>query len=253
MKLIRGISLFVVYPLLLLGVGFFAGLEFSGFQYGQERDGGSSLLLLGLPTGIGEQSAYLGEKAGKGEEPVSEEGKDEGRLDAGEETGEEPGAEGHSEEIREAAVSGDTLCVDTAYVLEEMDILHRTSVRTTHRLPSKYVGMTREQFVEAMAIYEASPPLSELERGFVNLEVRSFAREQVVVQMNYRYVQPSESFYLAVYDNEVIVYLEDRKTVYIETQIKLDSLPEELQRDIIQMMWIENEEKLYDFLENYSS
>ena len=126
-------------------------------------------------------------------------------------------------------------------------------VETTLRLPDKYVGMNREEFLQAMDLYEAFPPLSEMERGFVNLEVLSFSRERVVVQMNYTYVQPSESFYLAVYDNEVIVYLEDRKTVYIETEIELDSLPEQIQHNIIQMMWIENEEKLYDFLENYSS
>ena len=56
-----------------------------------------------------------------------------------------------------------------------------------------------------------------------------------------------------LFRSEVIVYLEDRKTVYIETEIELDSLPEQIQHNIIQMMWIENEEKLYDFLENYSS
>ena len=71
--------------------------------------------------------------------------------------------------------------------------------------------------------------------------------------MNYKYIQPSSSFYLAAYDNKIIVYLEDRKTVYIETGIPLDSLPVKLQQSIIDMMWIENEEKLYDFLENYSS
>ena len=55
------------------------------------------------------------------------------------------------------------------------------------------------------------------------------------------------------YDNKVIVYLEDKKTVYIETGILLDSLPGEIQQSIMEMMWIENEEKLYNFLENYSS
>ena len=66
-------------------------------------------------------------------------------------------------------------------------------------------------------------------------------------------MEPSASFYLAVYDNNVIVYLEDMKTVYIETDIRLDTLPEKLQQEIMEMMWIENEEKLYSFLENYSS
>ena len=52
------------------------------------------------------------------------------------------------------------------------------------KLPDKYVGMNREQFLEAMELYEAFPPLSEMERGFVSLEVLSFSRKRVVVQMN---------------------------------------------------------------------
>ena len=114
--------------------------------------------------------------------------------------------------------------------------------------------MNREQFVEAMKLYEASPPLAEMSRGFESLEVLSFSRERVVVQMNYRYVKPSSSFYLAVYDNEVVVLLEDKETIYIDdTRIMLDELPDDIQQDIIHMLWIENEEKLYAFLEAYSS
>ena len=47
--------------------------------------------------------------------------------------------------------------------------------------------------------------------------------------------------------------MEDKQTVYIETDIRVDLLPEELQQQIIQMMWVENQEELYNFLENYSS
>ena len=156
-------------------------------------------------------------------------------------------------EALEAASSSETLYVGTQYVLEETDINRHTVVETSWSLPDKYVGMTREQFLEAMEIYQSSPPLKELERGFVGLEVLAFSRERVVVQMNYSYVQPSASFYLAVYNNEVIVFLDDRETVYIETKIHLDSLPEEVQQEIIQMMRVESEEELYNFLETYSS
>ena len=41
--------------------------------------------------------------------------------------------------------------------------------------------------------------------------------------------------------------------MYIETDISLDSLPAHLQQNIIDMMWIRDEEELYSFLENYSS
>ena len=40
--------------------------------------------------------------------------------------------------------------MDTKYVLEETDVLHHTVVETTWRLPDKYVGMNREQFLQAI-------------------------------------------------------------------------------------------------------
>jgi len=87
----------------------------------------------------------------------------------------------------------------------------------------------------------------------VGLEVLSFSREKVMVRMDYRYVQPSASFYLAVSDNEVVVYLEDRSTVYINTGISLEELPEQIQLQIMDMLFVPDEETLYDFLETYSS
>lgn len=157
------------------------------------------------------------------------------------------------ESVTQVASVSETLCVDTEYVTEETDIDNGTVVETTGRLPDKYIGMNREQFLSAMKNYEMFPPLSEVERGFINLEVLSFSREKVVVQMNYSYIQPGNCFYLAVRDNEIVVYLEDMETVYINTGIELSSLPEEIQQEIIQMIMVEDEQSLYHFLENYSS
>lgn len=149
--------------------------------------------------------------------------------------------------------SGETLSVDTEYILEETDLNTGSVVETTWRLPDKYIGLNREQFLENMENYEMFPPLSEIERGFVSLEVLSFSREKVVVQMNYRYIQPGNSYYLAVRNHEVVVYLEDLETVYINTGIMLDSLPKDIQMELMQTIWVEEEEKLYNFLEAYSS
>ena len=145
------------------------------------------------------------------------------------------------EDLAAVSSSKETLSVDTKYVLEETDIVNNTVVETTKRLPDAYVGMTREQFLAAMESYAAFPPLVEMERGFVGLEVVSFSREKVVVQMNYQYLQPSQSFYLAVRENEVVVYLEDMETVFINTGIVLETGG--VQLEIIQMLWIENERR----------
>ena len=241
MKFVKGISLFFVFPMTMLGVGFYFGVVSSHFFYSGEQ----------VPGSYNENKEFM--------ESIPSESRVESSADflnyRSEETdsGNSDLSFAEQELAREAAAASETLSVDTEYVLEEANILDQTVVETTWRLPAQYVGMNRQQFLEVMEQYEAHPPLSERERGFVSLEVLSFSRERVVVRMNYRYVQPSSSFYLAVYDNEVVVYLEDKKTVYINTKIPLSSLPESTQQEIIQMMWVPDEESLYNLLENYSS
>lgn len=218
MKFVKSISLFFLYPAVMFGIGFWLGVESMHFFY------------------PGEQSERVVQEV-----PVQE---------SETEVQDYSKAEGA---VSQVASSMEMLCVDTEYVLEETDIDNGTVVETVWQLPDKYIGMNREQFLAAMENYELFPPLSEIERGFVNLEVLSFSREKVVVQMNYRYVQPSSSFYLAVRNNEVVVYLEDMETVYINTGIELTSLPEDMQQEVIRMIWVEDEESLYNLLENYSS
>ena len=244
MKFVKGIGLFFLYPLTMLVIGFYVGVEVTqNFYPGHNRlfwrneqtvePGGDA-----AGENVEQNPAALGSDSTQTAEGISELAED--TTDQG-------------EEAQYVSSASETLYVGTKYVLEETDVLRHTVVETTWSLPNKYVGMNREQFLTAMETYAAAPPLKELERGFVGLEVLSFARERVVVRMNYRYVQPSTSFYLAAYDSKVRVYLEDQSTVYIDTEIALNSLPLELQQEIIQMMWIENEEALYSFLETYSS
>ena len=59
----------------------------------------------------------------------------------------------------EAAASGETLCADTEYVLEEADIVRGTTVETSWKIPHKYIGMNRENFLETMELYAAHPYL----------------------------------------------------------------------------------------------
>ena len=239
MRFVKGIGLFFIYPLTMLAIGFYAGVETYQFFYPQQ----GGLAYEKVPGG--ESALDSAGDPSTGTVVLTGDGTEGSGMDMTE--------DGDRSEALAVASSSETLYVGTQYVLEETDILRKTVVETTWRIPNRYVGMNREQFLTAMKVYESSPPLSELERGFVGLEVLSFSRERVVIQMNYRYVQPSESFYLAVYDNQVVVYLEDKETVYIATEIGLSTLPEDVQQEIIQMMWVENEAELYSLLETYSS
>ena len=65
--------------------------------------------------------------------------------------------------------------------------------------------------------------------------------------------QKDELYYMKDVNGYVVVYMNDRTTVYEYTNILISDLPDTYQNEIKNGMIIEGTEKLYGFLENYSS
>ena len=65
--------------------------------------------------------------------------------------------------------------------------------------------------------------------------------------------QKDELYYLKDLNGYVVVYMNDRTTAYEYTNILISDLPDTYQNEIKNGMIIEGTEKLYGFLENYSS
>lgn len=62
-----------------------------------------------------------------------------------------------------------------------------------------------------------------------------------------------EIYYLLEEKGHVNIYLEDRETLYDETGITLEDLPDELKSEVRKGKRLIGKGALYDFLENYSS
>ena len=58
---------------------------------------------------------------------------------------------------------------------------------------------------------------------------------------------------MMVYDNMLVVYYSDKKTVYEYTGIMVDDIPEKDQITLNHGMYIRDEEELYELLQSYSS
>ena len=230
MKIVKGISLYLIYPCIMLGIGFFLGIFANDFFY------------------PGKESTPL-------TEPLSiEKNVQESGFLVNDESDQPDQNQSFLENNRPVSVSQEeVLSADTDYVIEEYDVKRESMVETVWKVPEKYLGMDREEFVSVMNIYALSPPLSEQERGFIGLEVRSFSAEKVVIRMNYAYAEPTEGFYLRVENNSIVVYCDDGETVYMYTEISAQSLPEYIQGQIIMGMYMEDEASLYHFLETYTS
>ena len=83
---------------------------------------------------------------------------------------------------------------------------------------------------------------------------RRSSRKQVDRQSALRVAHTKEKvYYLSNRNGYVIVYLDDQTSIYEYTNIRVEELPEELQNEIREGKRLEGKDKLYGFLENYSS
>ena len=124
------------------------------------------------------------------------------------------------------------------------------------KIPVKYIGLSREELEEEIQQYVLSPSLQDLEKGFVHASLESFSNTKIVVNKTYHVEKATEEevyFFLVAENHFVTVYRSDQKTVYLNTEISMDSLPEELQNEILDIKYMDGEGELYNFLESYSS
>ena len=101
-----------------------------------------------------------------------------------------------------------------------------------------------------------SPSLNDLKNGLENISLNAFSDKKVEIYKYYetKKEQPKpEFYYLAIFQNHVIVYENDGETVFMNTNIRADHLPEEVLNDLLQRKMIPSEKELYAFLESYSS
>ena len=160
------------------------------------------------------------------------------------------------EQVIETAV-GDipVVTADTVYLVEEIDLTDGTVNEKEESVPVKYIGLDRESLVEELDLYDKNPPLTELERGFETIELTAFSKDRVVICKYYKLEkeEKEQGYYLMVADHLIVVYREDRRTIYMNTDILLESLDDALQAEIMQGKYVATEEEVLNFLESYSS
>lgn len=229
MKILKRISLFFVMAGIMFSAGSYATLKAEQFFY---------------PNKYGEQKrGTTVEKSAETRQETTQ--KTSAKLVN---TG-----EADEEQVIAAAVEkAPVVTADTVYLIEEVNLSDGTIQEKEEPVPVKYLGLDRNSLIEELEAYGRNPALSDLNLGFQTVELTSFSKDRVVIC---KYYKPEEDkgYYLMVADHYVIVYEEDRKTIHMNTDILLESLPEKLQTEIIIGKYMEDEQELYNFLESYSS
>ena len=155
--------------------------------------------------------------------------------------------------LKPALQSEDLITADTKLIIIEHNLKSGEEIRSENVMPTKYIGLNREKYITEMENYEISPALPDIKKGFRSQFVVSFSRQEVVLQKNYSGNNENVHFYILSKDNKLVVYYEDMETVFLNTDITLDSLPANVRLEILSKKYFETEEELYNFLESYSS
>lgn len=150
-------------------------------------------------------------------------------------------------------VTNKTIDLSTEYIIVKENLVTGVAEEISETLPAQFVGMERSEVEAYFREYEKSPVLKDREEGFMSATVESYSPEKLVVKKVYEPLQLQEKFFLKAEENYVVVYYGDNRTVYMYTNIRLDSLPEETRLEIEDIKEIDTYESLYSFLESYTS
>lgn len=141
----------------------------------------------------------------------------------------------------------------TKIIIESYDANGKLLERSEQLANADLVGNNRLETLIYAGSYQEQAPEEELRAGLERMELESFSTDTVTLVKYYGEPVEEAGYYIGVKDNVVIVYLKDRSEVYEYTNIELWMLPEEIQSQLVDGIYVDNEQELFDFLQTYSS
>ncbi len=146
----------------------------------------------------------------------------------------------------------DIVTKSTKIIIESYDVSGRLIERKEEPATTELLGNNRlDMLVYANQYRELSP--DEEREGLERMVLESFSPETVTLVKYYGEPQEEQGYFIGIKDNVVIVYLQDRSQVYEYTNIEVWMLPKDIQMQLIDGIYVENEQELFDFLQTYSS
>lgn len=92
----------------------------------------------------------------------------------------------------------------------------------------------------------------EQDKGLASFELISYNENRIYLRKTFKR-EARSGYYAKSFNGTIVILNGDEKTVFEYTRIPINVLPENLQEEVIQGYYLETEEDLYSFLENYSS
>ena len=140
--------------------------------------------------------------------------------------------------------AGFFLSYQVADLRQEMSKLQESSAQERQQVSTLVSSKDQELVFET---YEEGSLLRNRYR------ITAYGPEQIILRQEEESTKADKEFLLKVEDGCITVYEKETGEVFEHTNIPLESLPQELQAEVLLGKTLEGNEELYSFLENYSS
>lgn len=132
-----------------------------------------------------------------------------------------------------------------------VDLFNNKRTEKSSKVPEYFVGLTRQQIDKYYDNYMQNIPVEEVEKGLQTINVLGFSSDEIVIEKIYD--ESSVKYYILDRDGYIKVYYGDKKTLYENTGIKTDSLPDTEKKNLEAGICVDDKDELLSILEGYSS
>lgn len=141
---------------------------------------------------------------------------------------------------------------DTQFEIEHFYVdEQRTLTENVGNMPV-LIGCDKKELEQYLGEYMKHLSAEEKAEGLSSYEMVSYANNVITLRKTYQ-IPIYEGYYAKSFNGTIVILKGDEKTVYEYTQISVNVLPEDLQKEAQDGFFLEDENALYNFLETYSS
>ena len=101
--------------------------------------------------------------------------------------------------------------------------------------------------------YMLNPSVNDKAHGLIACELVEFTKQSVTIRKTYSAKNLPQRYYIVAEKGVLVIYLDNGRTLYDRTDIRLTQLPQSVQEKVMNKMRVDSAEELYDFLETFTS
>lgn len=162
-----------------------------------------------------------------------------------------------AEEGKEAANTSELIVSNSmSYILESYNINDKTIETATQNVPSEFLGMNRQELID----YLKANKKKFVDKGqqVQNIMLVSMEKDKLVIRKSISIIEETTEeekykYYVTLQENKIIVYREDKTTVFLETTINIETLDTDSMDKLKQGIPVKNISELYRILESFTT